>query len=582
MSANHSTTGGRAATYFRKSTDEQEQSIDRQRGQVATYAAARGYRVVQEYVDEGIAGDVFDRRPGFQKLLADAGRGQFDVILVDEPSRLSRQNVIELIEKVMAPLRRSGVKIDTVSKGPLDYESMAGIIMMTVHAHQSAEEPRELSRRTLGGMIKRAQAGKWFGWIPPYGLRIVRDIDPGTGKVTDRRCVFGPEEEVRAVRFLFDAVANRGWKLWRCCRELEARGVKPPAGNGHGRNKAEGRWNVPTVGNILRNRKYVGDLPWNNTAKGKFSAWKAGTVEQRPSANVNRRVKRNAAADVIIIPDVIPPIIDRDTFARVQAALERSKGQTSPGGGASYLFTHLLVCGDCGAYMTGKQLRGRKGYVCGHYKEYGAKACSRNTVHEDHLKEAIFGALKDEILSPDRLDAVEAEMTRRLEAERSSGEADRLKKQLDALDRDIVQGNANLARLPEDRLPGVIAQVRQWEAERAGLLVRLHELEHGTQEMSAILAEARKQLWRLRDALDQGDEEAQTTVLREVVSKVEVRFTHERTRGQWSATGQGRLFNRPCGVTLYVRPGLGLSCLTNPGSRNAEVGQVVTVPIRAA
>ena len=72
MSANHSTTGARAATYLRKSTDEQEQSIGRQRGQVAVYAAGRGYRIVQEYVDEGIAGDVFDRRPGFQKLLAAA------------------------------------------------------------------------------------------------------------------------------------------------------------------------------------------------------------------------------------------------------------------------------------------------------------------------------------------------------------------------------------------------------------------------------------------------------------------------------------------------------------------------------
>jgi DNA invertase Pin-like site-specific DNA recombinase len=567
MPESNSTAGLRAGTYLRKSTDKQEQSIDRQRGQVATYAAARGYRVVQEYVDEGIAGDVFDRRPGFQKLLAAAARHEFDVILVDEPSRLSRQNVIELIEKVIAPLRRSGVKIDTVSKGPLDYESMAGIIMMTVHAHQSAEEPRELSRRTLGEMVKRALAGKWFGWLCPYGLRIVRDVDPATGKVTDRRCVFGPEEEVRAVRFLFDAVANRGWKPWRCCRELEARGVKPPAGNGYGRNKAEGRWNVPTVRNMLRNPKYVGDLPWNQTAKGKFSAWEAGTVKQNPSANVNRQVRRNAAADVIIIPDLIPPIIDRDTFARAQAALARGKGQTSPRAGASYLFTHLLVCGDCHGYLRGKQLRGRKGYVCGRYKEYGAKACSRNTVLEAQIKETIFAALKDDILSPARLDAVEAEMTRRLEAERSSGEADRIKKQLDAVDRDIAQGNANLARLPEDRLPGVIAQVRQWEAERGGPLARLHELEHGAHERSAVLAEARRQLWRLRDALDNGDEEAQATVLREVVSKVEVRFTHERTHGRWSPTGQGRLVNRPCGVTLYVRPGLGLSCLTSPGSR---------------
>jgi DNA invertase Pin-like site-specific DNA recombinase len=48
-----------------------------QRQLAGAYAAARGYRVVQEYVDEGIAGDVFDRRPDFQKMLAAAGRGEF-------------------------------------------------------------------------------------------------------------------------------------------------------------------------------------------------------------------------------------------------------------------------------------------------------------------------------------------------------------------------------------------------------------------------------------------------------------------------------------------------------------------------
>src|SRR5262249_18855397 len=83
--------------YYRKSTDEQEQSIDRQRAQVERYAAARGYRLLREYTDEGIAGDIFDRRPDFQQMLQAAQHREFEVIVVDEPSRLSRQNPIELI-----------------------------------------------------------------------------------------------------------------------------------------------------------------------------------------------------------------------------------------------------------------------------------------------------------------------------------------------------------------------------------------------------------------------------------------------------------------------------------------------------
>src|SRR5262249_49505656 len=119
----------------------------------------------------------------------------------------------------------------------------------------------------------------------------------------------------------------------------------------------------------------------------------------------------------------------------------------------------------------------------------------------------------------------------------------------------------NLARLPADRLAGVVAQVREWEGERAGVLARLSELEDGGNEAKAILAEARKQLWRLREALADNDEEVQAAVIREVVSKAEVRFTHARTCGQCSPIGKGRLRNKPTAVVVYVRPGLGLSCL---------------------
>jgi DNA invertase Pin-like site-specific DNA recombinase len=570
----HSRNGSppRAAHYYRKSTDRQEDSIDRQRDAVAAYARRRGYEPAGEpYVDEGIAGDVFDRRPAFQRLLKDAAAGKFDVIVMDEPSRLSRQDPIDLIELVVAPLRRSGVTLDTASKGPIDYGSLAGIIMMTVHAHKASEESMDLSRRVLGGIARRAKAGDWFGWMAPYGLRIIRDVDQATGKVLGRKCVLGPEEEVRAVRFVFEAVADRGWTLRRVCRELEARGARPPVGNGRGGNKAEGRWNPSTVRKMLTNRKYVGDMPWNEVHAGKYSFLEGGEVRQH--GTINRRVSRNGQADVVVVPDVLPAIIDRATFARAGAALALARQRTSPSGGAAhYLFTHLLVCGDCGSFMRGCPVHGKKGYLCARYKEYGSGACSRNTVREAQVKDAVMGHLLGEILSPQRLDEVEAEMERRIEAERKSGEADRLKGQVQALEKDIAQGNANLARLPADRLPGVIAQVRAWEGERAGLLARLDELESGAGQAKAVLGEARKQLWRLREALEGDDEEAQAAVIREVISKVEVRFTHERTSGRRSATGQGRVLCKPAGLVLYVRPGLGLSCLVTSDCRSQVHG----------
>jgi DNA invertase Pin-like site-specific DNA recombinase len=570
------------------SDPRQDASIGRQQEGVRPYATKKYGPLLTEYQDEGIAGDEFDRRSGFQQMLRDAQAGKFNVLIVDEPSRLSRQNLIELVAKVIYPLRQARVRIDSVSKGEIDYDSLPGMIMMTINAHKASEEVNDLSRRVLGGMIQRAKAGQWFGWMAPYGLRIVRDVDPATGKVLSRRIVFGPEEEVSAVRFLFDAMANRGWSLRRICRELEARGVKPPVGNGRGKNKTQGAWNSGTVRKILMNRKYVGDLPYNQTHAGKYSTWQDGKVQ--PSGRSQQVVTRNAPEDVIVAavtPDVLPPIVSRDLFARAQAALARQKKRTSPNGEEnSYLFPHMVICGECGAFMRGHPLRWRgKGYLCSRYKEYGRKACHRNTVLEAQLWDVVLGKLKDEILSPERLDAIEAEMERRLEAEQRSGEADRLKKKIASLDKDIAQGNANLARLPEDRLPGVIAQVRAWEGEKTGLATRLDDLENGAEQLKVILAECRRQLWRLRESLDGEDAEAQAAVVREVVSKIEVHFVHEKTHGRRSRTGQGRTISRPVRAIVYLRPGLGLSdlsCLFTSTIPNDQEGQVIELKLEVA
>jgi hypothetical protein len=167
-------------------------------------------------------------------------------------------------------------------------------------------------------------------------------------------------------------------------------------------------------------------------------------------------------------------------------------------------------------------------------------------------------ALLEDILSPARLDAVEAEVERRLRAEERSGEADKTRRRVAQLDRDIENGNRRLLLLPEDRIPGVTRELRKLEGERKGLVDRLADLEGGGKEVKAVLTEARRQLWRLREGLLADDLEAQTAVIREVVSRAEVRFELRTTSGRRNPAGRGRVLSVPVGLKLYVRPGLGL------------------------
>jgi DNA invertase Pin-like site-specific DNA recombinase len=572
MPANNSSNGRiiKAAALYRNSDDRQENSVDRQRQGVEPYARHKGYETVAEYVFDGIPGDEIGRHPDWHRLMQDAKAGQWSVLLMDEPSRLSRGDPDVFVAEVKLPLKRAGVKVDSVNKGLLDWDTLAGDIMTLVHSHESREEVRKMSRRVLGGMARLARDGLFFGWMCPYGLRILRTIDPETGKVMDRQVVFGPEEEVRVVRFVFDAIANRGWSLRRVCRELELRGVKPPPGNGTGKNKAAGHWSTSTIHRWLFNRKYVGDLPWNQRHAGKYSAWKNGTVEQ--TVPNERHTYRHGEEDWIVVPDLIPPLIDRDVFLRAQAVLAASQERSSPARGLRYLFTHLLVCGDCGAFLRGGPDRVRKeqkSYLCGKYKEYGTTACYHNSILEKPLLQSILAVLLDDVLNPARLDAIEAELAQKLEAERDAGAVQRLRQQMAELEHDIDKGHGRLLQVAEDLLAGAEAKIRAWKQERDHLAARLDELEGGAGESKNILDEARRQVWRLREALAGDDEEAQATVIRAVVSKIELRFTHEKTNGQYSRKGKGgKLLNRPAGAILYVRPGLGLSCLSTSFGRS--------------
>src|SRR5437660_1592336 len=79
----------RACAYLRMSSDQQAGSIEQQREALAVLAGRCGYEVVAEYVDEGISGRKTNR-PGWLRLLAESGSGDWSVVLLWDVARLGR------------------------------------------------------------------------------------------------------------------------------------------------------------------------------------------------------------------------------------------------------------------------------------------------------------------------------------------------------------------------------------------------------------------------------------------------------------------------------------------------------------
>jgi len=505
----------RAATYFRMSRDEQEHSIERQQQQVRPYAQRVGYEIVKEYTDEGVRGwKAAEDRPAFQQMLNDAQRGLFDVILCDDVDRFGRYDPITY-GAVVSPLRDANVRLETVAQGRIDWNDTLSQLTDSMRMAFKKEESRTTSRRILTRFMVMAREGKWINGTPPYGFAVNEE----TG-----RLVLGDATQVKVVQWMFDSYAKRDVSIRWIALELHNRGVLSPTGKEW--------WSIPSIHKVLKNRNYLGICHWNTSTVAEFNHLQGGQIVKRDEDRSRRRKK--AEPEWIVVPGTHPAIVDQETFDAVQAKLAGHQKRTTPKvAGGDFLLSGMMVCGHCGGRMVAgnpRQNRKRVFYECNSYRQYGKTACNRHTIYEADLVACIAAKIQEDFLNPDNFAKLREEMRRQAEAERKEApcEAARLRRQIEQLDRKIQQGNERLAVVDVDMVAGLSATIRGWRQERERIEQQLRDAEQGP-DIEAIelqLAQAEALLWQLREALDRSDPTELRAVLRELVEKVELYWTH--------------------------------------------------------
>ena len=162
----------RVAIYARCSTADQ--SVDLQLDGLRDYAEARGFEIVEEYIDEGVSGAKV-KRPALDRLLADAHRRRFDTVLVWKLDRLGRSlsHLIRLVEQL------GSLGVDLVSLGDpgLDTTGPSGRLLFHVMG-AVAEFERDLIReRTRAGMASAKRRGRRVGrprvYVPVAKARLM-------------------------------------------------------------------------------------------------------------------------------------------------------------------------------------------------------------------------------------------------------------------------------------------------------------------------------------------------------------------------------------------------------------------------
>ena len=130
----------RAAIYARYSSENQRpESIDDQVSSCRKLAAQRAFTVDDSLVfsDEATSGARSDRK-GLAALLVASEAKRFDVVLVDDLSRLARDNYLML--SIMAELHFSGVRVVSVADGLDTGDEEAKLGVQTLHYQTSTRD----------------------------------------------------------------------------------------------------------------------------------------------------------------------------------------------------------------------------------------------------------------------------------------------------------------------------------------------------------------------------------------------------------------------------------------------------------
>ena len=154
----------KAAIYARVSTVDQEP--ENQLQELRRYVRARAWTAA-EYVDRGVSG-AKDRRPALDRLLADARRRQFDVLICWRLDRLGRnlRHLITLLDELQA----LGVAFVSLAEG-IDATTPAGKLQMHILGAIAEFERGRIVERVRAGLARAQAQGVTLG-------RPRRRIDP--------------------------------------------------------------------------------------------------------------------------------------------------------------------------------------------------------------------------------------------------------------------------------------------------------------------------------------------------------------------------------------------------------------------
>ena len=487
----------RVALYARYSSEGQrEASIEDQYRNCERYAERQGWQIVERYQDKGISGTKDETgRHGYAAMLKAARTKHFDVVLVDDLSRLSRDSMkTEEVRRlfVFLGVRLIGVSdgIDTASKGHKALSGFKGLMNDIF-----LDDLREKTHRGLAGQALKGNncGGRLYGYrhVP---VEHPTDVDQfGRPKILAVRREID-QEQAQWVRQVFEWYAD-GRSPRDIADELNQRHVPAPGAAYRRKNPSRryGTWTATTFHGdlqhstgMLNNPVYIGRVTWNRRE------WVMNPETKRRVP----RVRPESEWIVTVQPDlrIIPQALwDRVQERRKALALgQLTNGQVRVGRGPKFLLSGLLKCDECGAnFVVADYYR----YACGGHLNRGASVCKNDhRVSRKLVEERCLAGLKDKLLTPEAVERIIQKATRLLAARNRERqpELERTQRQLAKVEGEIT--NIMQAIKAGILTPSTKGALEQAEAEKRRLQEAVEKRETKANKVTTLLPGAQERI----------------------------------------------------------------------------------------
>ena len=277
----------RVAVYARVST-EHEAQINALENQLEWYkiecSRHSDWEIVEVYVDQGITGTQAQKRPEFLRMMEDARKDKFDLIITREVSRFARNTVDAL--SYTRQMKAMGVDVLFINDG-INTAADDGELRLSLMSSMAQDESRKISERVKAGQkISRE-----------------RHILYGNGNILGYRRVNGTyvpaPEQAETVRLIFQMYSSGEVGLQKIVAELYRLGRLDAGGHVS--------WDASKVSRVLHNATYKGCICYNKSHSD-------GYLTQK-------RIKNLDESSYIYVKGDFEPLVSEEMWERCQQIL---------------------------------------------------------------------------------------------------------------------------------------------------------------------------------------------------------------------------------------------------------------------